>query len=64
MTISVPDLIEYSMKAWLLLFLCKDSIELREKYRSVGKILFFLTGISGRIPAVTFGSDQPADLWE
>lgn len=40
MTISVPDLIEYSMKAWLLLFLCKDSIELREKYRSVGKILF------------------------
>lgn len=42
MTISVLDLIEYSMKAWLLLFLCKDRIEVKEKYRSVGKILFFL----------------------
>ena len=36
------DLIEYSVKAWLLLFLCEDSIILKEKYRSAGRILFFL----------------------
>ena len=36
------DLAEYSVRAVLLLFLCKDSIMLKEKYRSVGKILFFL----------------------
>ena len=38
----VLDLAEYSARAGLLLFLCKDIIMLREKYRSVGKILFFL----------------------
>ena len=38
----VLDLAEYSVRAALLLFLCKDSIMLKEKYRSVGKILFFL----------------------
>lgn len=42
MTISVPDLIEYALRAWLLVFLCKDCIELKEKYRSTGKVLFFL----------------------
>ena len=65
MTISVPDLIEYSMKAWLLLFLCKDSIELREKYRSVGKILFFLQAFlagyllshSDRINRLIYGNE-------
>lgn len=36
------DLAEYSARAGLLLFLCKDIIMLKEKYRSVGKILFFL----------------------
>lgn len=38
----VLDLAEYSVRAALLLFLCKDSIMLKEKYRSVGKVLFFL----------------------
>lgn len=38
----VLDLAEYSARAGLLLFLCKDIIMLKEKYRSVGKILFFL----------------------
>ena len=38
----VLDLMEYSVRAALLLFLCKDSIMLKEKYRSVGRILFFL----------------------
>lgn len=38
----VLDLAEYSARAVLLLFLCKDIIMLKEKYRSVGKILFFL----------------------
>lgn len=36
------DLAEYSARAVLLLYLCKDIIMLKEKYRSVGKILFFL----------------------
>ena len=36
------DLAEYSVRAALLLFLCKDNIMLKEKYRSVGKVLFFL----------------------
>lgn len=40
--ICLLDLIEYSVKACLLLFLCEDSIMLKEKYRSVGRILFFL----------------------
>ena len=38
----VLDLMEYSVRAALLLFLCKDSIMLKEKYRSVGRVLFFL----------------------
>ena len=38
----VLDLAEYSARAGLLLFLCKDIIMLKEKYRSVGRILFFL----------------------
>ena len=42
MTDYVLDLAEYSVRAALLLFLCKDSIMLKEKYRSVGKVLFFL----------------------
>ena len=42
MTDYVLDLAEYSARAGLLLFLCKDIIMLKEKYRSVGKILFFL----------------------
>lgn len=42
MTDYVLDLAEYSVRAALLLFLCRDSILLKEKYRSFGKILFFL----------------------
>ena len=38
----VLDLAEYSIRAALLLYLCKDIILLKEKYRSVGKVLFFL----------------------
>ena len=36
------NLIEYLSKAWLLLYFCKDSIMVKEKYRSAGKVLFFL----------------------
>lgn len=36
------DLAEYSIRAALLLYLCKDIILLKEKYRSVGKVLFFM----------------------
>ncbi len=42
MTLDVAGLVEHVMKAWLLLYLCQDSIALREKYHSIGKILFFL----------------------
>lgn len=42
MTENVLELTEYLVRAGLLLFLCKDIIKLREKYRSAGKILFFL----------------------
>lgn len=42
MTTYVLDLMECLVKAGLLLFLCKDNIMLKEKYRSTGKILFFL----------------------
>ena len=42
MTDYVLDLVEYSVRAALLLFLCKDSIILKEKYRSIGRVLFFL----------------------
>ena len=42
MTDYVLDLAEYSARAALLLYLCKDSIMLKEKYRSIGRILFFL----------------------
>ena len=42
MTDYVLDLAEYSVRAALLLLLCKDSIMLKEKYRSVVKVLFFL----------------------
>lgn len=42
MTVGLSDLAEYSVRAWFLLFLCKDRIFLKEKYRSVGKVLFFL----------------------
>lgn len=38
----ILDLMECAVKAGLLLFLCKDNIILKEKYRSIGKILFFL----------------------
>ena len=38
----VLDLAEYAARAGLLLYLCKDIIMLKEKYRSAGKILFFL----------------------
>lgn len=36
------DLAEYLAQAALLLFFCRDSIILKEKYRSVGRVLFFL----------------------
>lgn len=42
MTLDVSGLAEYLVKTWLLLYLCQDSIVLKEKYRSLGKILFFL----------------------
>ena len=38
----VLDLAEYSVRAALLLYLCRDSIMLKEKYRSKGKVLFFM----------------------
>ncbi len=41
----VLELIEYAAKAGLLLFLCKDNISSKEKYRSIGKILFFLQAL-------------------
>ncbi len=42
MTIDWIGLIEYLVRAWLLLYFCKGSIVEKEKYRSTGKILFFL----------------------
>lgn len=42
MTLDLSDVAEHLVKAWLLLFLCKDSIFVKEKYHSMGKILFFL----------------------
>jgi len=45
MTTYVLDLLECLAKAGLLLFLCKDNIMLKEKYRSTGKILFFLQAV-------------------
>ena len=36
------DLIEHLARAGLLLFMCRDNIVLKEKYRSGGKVLFFL----------------------
>ena len=42
MTLDLLGLIEYLVKAGLLLYLCRDSIMVKEKYRSAGKILFFL----------------------
>lgn len=38
----VLDLMEHLVRAGLLLFICKDNIMLKEKYRSVGRVLFFL----------------------
>ena len=38
----VLDLAEYSVRAVLWLYLCRDSIMLKEKYRSKGRVLFFL----------------------
>ncbi|MCM1121267.1 MAG: ATP-binding protein [Eubacterium sp.] len=45
MAANILDLVEDFVKAGLLLFLCKDNIILKEKYRSVGKILFFLQAL-------------------
>lgn len=42
MTENVLDLMEQLVRAGLLLFLCKDIILLKEKYRSAGRVLFFL----------------------
>lgn len=42
MTVDWIGLIEYLVRAWFLLYFCKGSIVEKEKYRSVGKILFFL----------------------
>ena len=42
MAVLLLDLAEYSVRAALLLYLCRDIILLKEKYRSVGKMLFFL----------------------
>lgn len=41
----VLDLADYSVRAGFLLFLCKNRIGLKEKYRSVGKILFFMQSL-------------------
>ncbi len=41
----VLDLAEYAVKAGLLLYLCKDSIMVKEKYRSIGKVLFFIQAL-------------------
>ncbi len=38
----IIDMAEYCCKALLLLYLCKNLIEVKEKYRSVGRILFFM----------------------
>lgn len=64
MTLDVAGLVEHVMKAWLLLYLCQDSIALREKYRSIGKILFFLTDISCRILDFGVGLGQQNTLWQ
>ncbi len=42
MTGNVLDLMEQLVRAGLLLFLCEDIIVLKERYRSVGRVLFFL----------------------
>ena len=42
MTEIVLDLMEQLVRAGLLLFLCKDIMQLKEKYRSVGRVLFFM----------------------
>lgn len=42
MAVLLLDLAEYSVRAALLLYLCRDIILLKEKYRSVGKMLFFI----------------------
>lgn len=39
------DWIESLTKAWLLLYLCKDCIILKERYRSTGRVLFFLQSL-------------------
>ncbi len=39
------DWAEYAVKAGLLLYLCKDSIMVKEKYRSTGKVLFFIQAL-------------------
>lgn len=39
------DLAEYTVKAGLLLYLCKDSIMVKEKYRSTGKVPFFIQAL-------------------
>lgn len=63
MTLDVAGLVEHVMKAWLLLYLCQDSIALREKYHSIGKILF-LTDISCRILDFGVGLGQQNTLWQ
>ncbi len=45
MAVYMLELTEYAVKAGLLLFLCKDNMILKEKYRSSGKILFFLQAL-------------------
>lgn len=42
MMIDWMGLCEYLVRAWFLLYFCKGSIVEKEKYRSAGKILFFL----------------------
>lgn len=66
MTEYVLDLMEYAVKAGFLLFLCKDNIVLKEKYRSVGKILFFLQALlisywlwhSARVDRIVYGNAE------
>lgn len=41
----ILDVAESAVRAGLLLYLCKDNIILKEKYRSIGKILFFLQAV-------------------
>lgn len=42
---SILDIAEYSCRALLLLYLCANIIDIKEKYRSCGKVFFFLQAV-------------------